>query len=78
MADPVHGRSYYNRIGRCCLESLVAALMTVEHEIATSERQILVWHRSNERCRRLASIPGIGPIIATALIASVLMYGRSG
>ncbi len=58
-------------LARSCLESLAAALMTVEQEIATSERQILVWHRSNEASRRLASIPGIGPIIATALIASV-------
>ncbi len=45
--------------------------MTVEQEIVSAERQILVWHRSSEASRRLASIPGIGPIIATALIASV-------
>ena len=56
---------------RSCLESLAAALMTVEQEIVSAERQILVWHRSSEASRRLASIPGIGPIIATALIASV-------
>jgi transposase len=58
-------------LARSCLESLAAALMSVEQEIASAERQILVWHRSNEASRRLASIPGIGPIIATALIASV-------
>jgi transposase len=58
-------------LARSCLESLAAALMTVEQEIASAERQILMWHRSNEASRRLASIPGIGPIIATALIASV-------
>ncbi len=45
--------------------------MTVVQEAATAERQILAWHRSNEASRRLESIPGIGPIIATALIASV-------
>ncbi len=54
-----------------CLESLVSALMTVEQEIASAEREILVWHRSNEASRRLASIPGIGPITANALAASV-------
>jgi transposase len=58
-------------LARSCLESLAAALMTVEQEIASAERRILVWHRSNEASRRLESIPGIGPIIATALIASV-------
>lgn len=58
-------------LARSCLESLATALMTVDQEIVTSDRQILVWHRSNEASRRLESIPGIGPIIATALIASV-------
>ena len=57
-------------LARNSLKSLTAALMTVEQEIALAERQILVWHRSNEASRRLESIPGIGPIIATALIAS--------
>ena len=58
-------------LARGCLESLAAALMTVEREIAAAEREILLWHRSNEASRRLTSIPGIGPVIATALIASV-------
>ncbi len=58
-------------LARSCLESLVSALMTVEQEIATGERRILAWHRGSEKSRRLASIPGIGPIIATALTASV-------
>lgn len=57
-------------LARNSLKSLTAALMTVEQEIASAERQILAWHRSNEASRRLESIPGIGPIIATALIAS--------
>ncbi len=58
-------------LARSCLESLVAALMTVEHEITNGERRILSWHRNSETSRRLATIPGIGPIIATALTASV-------
>ncbi len=58
-------------LARSCLENLAAALMTVEQEIASAEQQILVWHRSNEASRQLASIPGIGPVVATALIASV-------
>jgi transposase len=31
----------------------------------------LAWHPSNEASRRLDRIPGIGPLIATALVASV-------
>ena len=49
----------------------MTALSTVEQEIATGERRIHMWHRSSEASRRLESIPGIGPIIATALVASV-------
>jgi transposase len=69
IADPKEAR--LPDLARSCLESLVAALMTVEQEIARAERRILVWHRGSETSRRLATIPGIGPIIATALTASV-------
>jgi transposase len=58
-------------LARSCLAGLVASLMTVEQEIGAGERQILLWHRSNEASRRLESIPGIGPLIATALVGSV-------
>ena len=36
-----------------------------------AEKQIHAWHRSNEVSRRLESIPGVGPIIASALAASI-------
>ncbi len=58
-------------VARRCLESLAAALATVEREAACTERRIHAWHRSDEASRRLETIPGIGPIIATALVASV-------
>jgi transposase len=32
---------------------------------------ILAWHRSNATSRRLDAIPGFGPALATALVASV-------
>jgi transposase len=47
------------------LEQLVAAVAAVEKELAA-------WHRNNPVSQRLASIPGIGPIIATALAATVV------
>lgn len=31
----------------------------------------MAWHRSNEASRRLDAIPGVGPVLATALVASV-------
>src|SRR5215471_962400 len=47
------------------LEQLMAA-------VAAIERQLAAWHRSNPVSQHLASIPGIGPIIATALAATVV------
>ena len=35
------------------------------------EAQIQAWHRDNEASRRLAEIPSIGPIAASALVASL-------
>ena len=35
------------------------------------EVTLLAWHRSNEASRRLATIPGVGVITATALVATI-------
>jgi len=32
---------------------------------------IIAWHRSSETSKRLDAIPGVGPALATALVASV-------
>lgn len=40
-------------------------------QIAALERRIVAWHRQDAASRRLATIPGIGPITASALAASV-------
>ena len=40
-------------------------------EIGAIEKRILAWHRSCEESRRLEEIPGIGPIVATALVAEI-------
>jgi transposase len=32
---------------------------------------IRAWHRSSETSRRLDALPGVGPALATALVASV-------
>ena len=40
-------------------------------QILEFDRMINAWHRSNETSKRLDEIPGVGPVLATALIASV-------
>lgn len=39
--------------------------------IDSVEARILAWHKSSEASRRLASAPGVGPITASAIVASV-------
>jgi transposase len=58
-------------LARTCLESLAAQFMSLHLEIDVAERRIHAWHKSNEVSRRLETIPGIGPITATALAASI-------
>ena len=56
---------------RLCLQALQTQLVLVKRQILEADRRILAWHRSNELSRRLEAIPGVGPLIATALVASI-------
>jgi transposase len=42
------------------------------------EKELLAWHRSSDMSQRLATIPGVGVISATALAASVIEPERFG
>jgi transposase len=53
------------------LNGLADQLNTVRIEIDKIETEIKDWHRANEVSQRLATIPGIGPITASAIVASV-------
>jgi transposase len=46
-------------------------LVMVRQQILEADRRILAWHRASEVSRRLAEIPGVGPLIATAPVAAV-------
>jgi len=40
-------------------------------QILQFDRLIMAWHRSNQASRQLDDIPGVGPALATALVATV-------
>lgn len=65
---------------RAALSSLVEQLGALAEQIDRLEGQILEWHRSDETSRRLATIPGIRTITASAIAAAVPDPGqfRSG
>ena len=53
------------------LGSLVGELRTSQAQIAGLEKKLMAWHRANEASHRLATIPGVGVITATALVATI-------
>src|SRR5262245_59181048 len=58
-------------IARACVAALGAQLLALKAQILAFDRRIMAWHRSNETSKRLDAIPGVGPALATALVASI-------
>jgi transposase len=58
-------------IARACVAALGTQLLALKTQILAFDRHIMAWHRSNETSKRLDAIPGIGPALATALVASI-------
>jgi transposase len=58
-------------VARLSLVVLARQYVAITTEIGALEKQIHAWHRSCEESRRLEEIPGVGPIVATALVAEV-------
>jgi len=56
---------------RRCLQTLTVQLGLVKRQILDNDRQLLALTRSSELSRRLMEIPGIGPLVASALVACV-------
>jgi transposase len=56
---------------RFSLDILARQYAAIRTEIVVIEKRIHAWHRSSEESRRLEQIPGVGPIVATALMAEV-------
>src|SRR6476619_2499390 len=58
-------------VARACVAALGAQLQMLKAQILEFDRMIRAWHRSSEASRRLDDCPGIGPALATALVATV-------
>jgi len=71
LLDVVADASDRPEVARACLLALGAQLRTLKAQILNFDQQIMAWHRSNEASKRLDDIPGVGPALATALVASV-------
>ncbi len=69
IADPADDRLPAD--ARLCLEMLVAQLSIVKAQILENDRRIMASARSTELGRRLMEIPGVGPLLASAIVATV-------
>ncbi len=56
---------------RGILSSLVHQTEQLKKEITALDQQMLVWHRSNADSQRLATVPGVGVVTASALVAAI-------
>jgi transposase len=67
-------------MAQVALATLVRRLLELEDELRKLDRVLHEWHRQNEASQRLAAVPGIGVITATAIVATVSDSGqfRSG
>jgi transposase len=58
-------------LAREIFADLLDQLSDVNRRLEKLDARVVAICRSHEACRRLAKLPGVGPIIATALIAAV-------
>src|ERR1700684_2583366 len=67
IADPNDKR--VSEVARACVAALGTQLLALTERMLEFDRMILAWHRSNQTSKRLHYIPGVGPMLATALVA---------
>jgi transposase len=58
-------------LARAALHGIVDQLRDLARQIEKAETRLQAWHRKDEISRRLAQVPGIGPITASAIVATV-------
>jgi transposase len=58
-------------LARASLRCLAAQIEAIETQIDELEALIIEWHKGNEASQRLAKIPGVGPITASAVVATI-------
>ena len=68
VADPSDKR--VPEVARAYLAALGSQLLSLKEQIVEFDRMVMVWHRPTKRASAFI-IPGVGPMLATALVASV-------
>ncbi len=58
-------------LARQNFNALIAEFEASDKRVAEIDRKLIAICRTDDRCKRLVTLPGVGPVIATALIAAV-------
>lgn len=61
----------FSDLARGLFNDMLKELDTLDLRIALLDRQLAAICRTNEACHRLSKLPGVGPVVATALVAAV-------
>jgi transposase len=65
------GENGLSGASRALFARLFEHFRVLDRQVVELEREINAWHREDERSQRLQAIPGIGPLTASALVASI-------
>lgn len=66
-----NGENGLSGIQRQLLHRLMEHLKELDRQVNELESEIHRWHKANESSQKLASIPGLGPLTASALVATI-------
>jgi len=65
------GENEHPGVFRALMQRLGEHLNELERQVNALEQQIQAWYREQAMSRKLAEIPGVGPLTASALVASI-------
>jgi transposase len=68
IADPAYELP---SLFRNLLQRLLSHLLELKREADEIERQILAWHKASYESSKIAEIPGVGPLTASAIVATI-------
>jgi len=58
-------------LARQLVAVIISQLRDTETKLSALDQELAAWHRANGVSRRLATIPGVGPITASAIVATI-------
>lgn len=70
IADAVAGATL-SRLAADMFTALITEFQILDTRITELDRKLVDVCRTHEQCRRLATLPGVGPVVATALVAAI-------